>query len=1152
MFSGSQFGISHGALPGGIVQHGSQQHISAAAIAAAQQAQSRQQLLNTIASVEATLREYRQRLHSGILQDHLLTSSNTLRAGLLEGSTIAQAGASIGGGDSRCLMDGSLFGGNAAAAAYLKSIPSLAGLQGGSSSINGSATTNAGMLHNTTMSSTTSSSSSTTSSTASHLRDDVLRQEFEQLSTASLVDYCCLAHRTLVFLADTLSPWFVQQFNATVASFSSHDSSLSPHQTSALMMQQQQQQNQHHPANFTAHGSPHGGSGFPHPQHNNASASSSPPSGLHHQRNSGVTFARSHATSVANSHPQQQQPLAAQVPSMSAFNNSMFGGSGGSGGQPNNTASTREPSQHHQQNSRMSQVHEGSFNFFGGQLTSSIELKEQSPQVAAAGNALTGASKRGGTGESPTASVTSRRFVAPSPSQLALTYADTATLGMTAGLASVASQMIEPVHMTNIAYTTTDDVGMKMLNNYIIMETLGQGACGKVKLAFSVDRGISVAVKAVRRPKNDRHRLGRAADAQFRSLLREIAIMKNLRHKNIVSLYEVIDDPEANKLYLVMQYVDNGPIARITQEGTCTPLHPYQLAVYARQVCAGLQYLHSKNMVHRDIKPENILVSSNDQAFLSDFGVSDMFAETGDDGDPQTRRGSAVSGYKGTPLFMAPEMYAMVKHRSSLSRGQLSELGSDENSFHSSHHVGVGGPSVPTGGGGGAAPSQTGPNLAMEGGDAASSTTSPPSAGSHHRPLLEEALDGFALDIWALGVTFYALLCGRLPFPTVEMIQQSEPSFEDPVFEGDWGALIQRMLRREVWKRPSIEVVRAAVKRLEKKLMKRPSATTSAAGGPGIGLAKSASPGGPQALFGGGGDKLMDDLSYALTPLVVPPSAMPSFVHHPGGGGGMHREMSIPSSASMMAGMMLGVGHNHNNNTNTTGGGGGSANGVSQLPFTLDSSTNGASARARQPTSYFAMTTSQNPLLESSSMQQAASSHDQRAAALLAGLWNHHQQHQQQHQQHAPPPTTNVHVPSSMPMASSQPHVSSAAEVQEGYEHDSRLPAPLYPAPTATVVGDSAPLVSFEGTGLTSPSDSDKGAAAMNHHHKNYASDDFGGGARHNSSSQPTSGEYLPSPMISSPRKHSAFHTTSSVEGVPGGAGGGGGLTYGHAASRGL
>lgn len=235
-----------------------------------------------------------------------------------------------------------------------------------------------------------------------------------------------------------------------------------------------------------------------------------------------------------------------------------------------------------------------------------------------------------------------------------------------------------PVTDTNVASRTKDDdTGFKMLNQFIMMDTLGQGACGKVKLAFDLQRNVSVAIKIVRRRRssvtsgpssispsavhdtsqstelqNPNQRLARKADAKEASLLHEVAVMKKLRHKNIVTLHEVIDDPEAEKLYLVMQYVDKGPLATVQRDGTCSVrIPPERLAHVGRQVAAGLEYLHSKGVVHRDVKPENLLVDSSDRVYLADFGVSDVFAAT--TGTPTNDDGMT---FRGTPLFMAPEL----------------------------------------------------------------------------------------------------------------------------------------------------------------------------------------------------------------------------------------------------------------------------------------------------------------------------------------------------------------------------------------------------------------------------------------------------------------------------------------------------------------
>ncbi|RNF09269.1 putative protein kinase, partial [Trypanosoma conorhini] len=170
-----------------------------------------------------------------------------------------------------------------------------------------------------------------------------------------------------------------------------------------------------------------------------------------------------------------------------------------------------------------------------------------------------------------------------------------------------------PARVTDKASLARNEQGVKCINHYQIIKELGRGTCGKVQLAYDTENEMLVAIKHVKRV-DTQLRIGGQTNAQmqFTALQREIAVMKRLRHKNIVPLYEVIDDPDAKRLYLVMMFIDKGPIGRVNctptgsaDEQVCTPIPKDELAWYARQILAGLEYLHKHKIVHRDIKPEN-------------------------------------------------------------------------------------------------------------------------------------------------------------------------------------------------------------------------------------------------------------------------------------------------------------------------------------------------------------------------------------------------------------------------------------------------------------------------------------------------------------------------------------------------------------------
>ena len=98
----------------------------------------------------------------------------------------------------------------------------------------------------------------------------------------------------------------------------------------------------------------------------------------------------------------------------------------------------------------------------------------------------------------------------------------------------------------------------KVLNQYELIEKLGSGQHGTVKRGRNVDTGDAVAVKIVRRI-SKKLRLGKGGDPN-EMVKREIAILKKARHPHVVSLFEVIDDPEYDKVYLVLEFVERGEI----------------------------------------------------------------------------------------------------------------------------------------------------------------------------------------------------------------------------------------------------------------------------------------------------------------------------------------------------------------------------------------------------------------------------------------------------------------------------------------------------------------------------------------------------------------------------------------------------------------
>lgn len=128
----------------------------------------------------------------------------------------------------------------------------------------------------------------------------------------------------------------------------------------------------------------------------------------------------------------------------------------------------------------------------------------------------------------------------------------------------ISSPYLHPSHLQPPKETHTAEVdrdsktGNKLINQYEILEELGRGEHGKVKLGQHVTTKQKVAIKIVQRY-SKRRRLGKLGNPEDK-VKKEVAILKKARHPNVVSLLEVIDDPNRQKVYIVLEYVENGEI----------------------------------------------------------------------------------------------------------------------------------------------------------------------------------------------------------------------------------------------------------------------------------------------------------------------------------------------------------------------------------------------------------------------------------------------------------------------------------------------------------------------------------------------------------------------------------------------------------------
>eukprot|EP00128_Syssomonas_multiformis_P017562 Colp12_sorted_trinity150504_noHs@5988 len=193
---------------------------------------------------------------------------------------------------------------------------------------------------------------------------------------------------------------------------------------------------------------------------------------------------------------------------------------------------------------------------------------------------------------------------------------------------------------------TEDDEDHDKVNQYMVLDSLGNGQYGVVKLVENTEDGKQYAMKIVSRKRLKRKmNIGQPQSNPLLQVNREIAILKKLDHKNVVCLYEVMDDNSQDNIYMVFELVDGGPVMKINEYTTVEPFSEDKARKYFVDLLLGVEYLHFQKIIHRDIKPENLLLTRDGILKITDFGVSHVFL----DNDDQLKASA------GSPAFLPPE-----------------------------------------------------------------------------------------------------------------------------------------------------------------------------------------------------------------------------------------------------------------------------------------------------------------------------------------------------------------------------------------------------------------------------------------------------------------------------------------------------------------
>ncbi|KAJ5089325.1 hypothetical protein N7532_008009 [Penicillium argentinense] len=235
--------------------------------------------------------------------------------------------------------------------------------------------------------------------------------------------------------------------------------------------------------------------------------------------------------------------------------------------------------------------------------------------------------------------------------------------------------------------------------HYILGQTLGEGEFGKVKLGWKRDGSIQVAIKLIRRES-----LG-SNPSRLPKIYREISILRDLAHPNIVRLHEMVETDR--HIGIIMEYASGGELFdyilnnRYLKDNSARRLFA--------QLVSGVGYLHKKGIVHRDLKLENLLLDRNRNIIITDFG----FANTFDPHDP-----------------LDEEIEYNLTNKEYVKRKKLDK-----------------------------------PNAAgLRRGDLMQTSCGSPCYAAPELVVSDSLYTGRKVDVWSCGVILYAMLAGYLPF----------------------------------------------------------------------------------------------------------------------------------------------------------------------------------------------------------------------------------------------------------------------------------------------------------------------------------------------------------------------------------------------------
>lgn len=183
-------------------------------------------------------------------------------------------------------------------------------------------------------------------------------------------------------------------------------------------------------------------------------------------------------------------------------------------------------------------------------------------------------------------------------------------------------------------------IGSVIDEKYEILKLIGQGGMSKVYLAMDKRLNKQWAVKEIQKRARNKHN-----EVVIQSAIAEANMIKNLDHPSLPRIVDIIDS--GNVIYVIMDYIEGEPLSQIIEEYGA---QPQEIVIeWAKQLCEVLDYLHTCNppIIYRDMKPANVMLKSDGNIKLIDFGIAREYKE----------KNLADTVSLGTKGYAAPEQF---------------------------------------------------------------------------------------------------------------------------------------------------------------------------------------------------------------------------------------------------------------------------------------------------------------------------------------------------------------------------------------------------------------------------------------------------------------------------------------------------------------